>query len=60
MKAGSPAEQCGLKEGSELLEVSDSGVMCEFLVVDRTQKTWRFVFLLFSWSRLCSAREACC
>lgn len=56
VRAGSPAEQCGLKEGSELLEVCVVTTPFQVLSADVFEgENTIFLLLLFSWSGFCSA-----
>lgn len=56
VRPGSPAEQCGLKEGSELLEVCVVNAPFKVLSADPFEGGHAvFLLLLFSWSGFCSA-----
>lgn len=56
VRAGSPAERCGLKEGSELLEVCVVATTFQVLSADALGgEDAAFLLLSFSWSGFCSA-----
>lgn len=60
MRAGSPAEQCGLKEGSELLEVCVVTTPFQVLSADAVEGENAVFLILFSWSGFCLAVGASC
>lgn len=60
MRAGSPAEQCGLKEGSELLEVCVVTTPFQVLSADAVGGEKVVFLILFSWSGFCLAVGASC